>query len=310
MDVCARLTRNDWPKRLGLLGVEPVDHEPIIAMIGQVLEDEAALARVQRYGDDLLVARLGDWRDVFGREGFPEIELLNPLMASALPLCALLATVDDVRAFHAAHGVPDAISWASVADVGQQVTKHRLVTGRTGLTQSNWLRNVWVGTFMRLGRLQFELHRTQLPEGERTVLNAHIPAGGSMTPQAVDESLVAAAPFFERHFGDHFDGSLEWVVCSSWLLDRQLLQLVPGSNVADFADRWEAIGGEPKDRDGYYFVFNIEPLPGTTLPFRLDELPQNSSLERALARLWREGGHVQQVKGRIPAGRTRAGQGS
>ncbi|MGA4508221.1 acyltransferase domain-containing protein [Propionibacteriaceae bacterium G1746] len=304
-----RLDRTDWPERLTLLGVEDEDRAPLLRAVGAVLADEDLVARTTWLAEHYLLPWIGAWRGVFERDGFWPGEVFDPAMAGAQPLCALLATVDDVRAFHASRGIDGATSWASLADLGQQVAKHRAVTGRTGLTHFNWLRNVWAGCYIRLGRLQFELYRSDLDgalSGPVTMLNTHIPAGGSMAPGLVDESLLRAPAFFREHFGDQLDaGGLDWLTCWSWLLDPQLAQLLPGSNVADFAARWQACSSSGNDRDGYYFVFDIEPLEGAALPYGVDELPQRTSLERALVGLWRSGGHLQRVRGRIRCGQVR-----
>ena len=308
MDIASRLDRPDWDERLARLAVEEQDRGPLIDAIAGVLADDRRRERAAEAAQTLLVDQLGKWRDVWERPGFEAGEVLDPLLAGAVPLCALLATIEDVREYHAARGIDEQTTWASLADVGQQVSKHRLVTGRPGLTQYNWLRNVWSGCYLQVGRLQYELFRTDF-EGQLdapvTVLNTHIPALGPMRPDDVDASLVAAPAFFERHFADQLEGPIEWVMCYSWLLDQELPELLPGSNIADFASRWEPVGSSDRDRDGYYFVFNIEPLPSTTLPFKLDELPQDTSLERALVERWRRGGHVEVTTGRIPLGQVR-----
>lgn len=307
MDLLARLTRPDWPARLERLRIEKVDRGPILEVMDRVVADPKALGRVQEMAEQLLLPHIGSgWRDTLGREGFDTAELLHPWMANALPLCALLGTLDDVLEHHGGRGIPEDISWDSLADLGQQVTKHRRVTGRVGLTHANWLRTCWAGAFLRLGRLQFELNHWELPEGERTVLNTHVPGEGPLKPEQVDEALLRAPQFFSQHYADQLTEPLEWIVCESWLLDQELPELLPGSNVADFAARWQPWTSKVKDRDAYYFVFDIEPLPGTELPFRLDQLPQDSSLQRALVRRWREGGHVNTTRGRIPVGSARA----
>lgn len=302
MDLVGRLTPEVLPGLLGRLGVEEQDWTPTMTMVGEVGGDRDARALVDRMGEELLLPHLGHWRDVWQRPGFAMEELDDPRLAGALPLCALLATAQDVHSFHLGRGIEPAVSWASLADLGQQVTKHRLVHGTTGLTHFNWMRNVWSGDFIRLGRLQFELFSRE----DSIVLNTHIPGDGSMSPAAVEESLLAAPGFFAEHFADLGGDQVESLFCMSWLLDPVLEELLPGTNIADFASRWHEVGGEVKDRDGYYFVFNIEPAPDWELPCGLDELPQRSSLERALVGLWRGGGHLRQVHGMIAAGTARA----
>ncbi|MGD8215582.1 acyltransferase domain-containing protein [Aestuariimicrobium sp. Y1814] len=304
-----RLSLEALPELLVRLGVDPLDREPISVMVAQLLADRAARDEVDRLAAELLLAGLGQWEDSWQRPGFAPSTPEDRWMEGGPALCALLATAADVHDHHRSRGIDAEVSWASLADLGQQVTKHRLVRGSTGLTQANWLRNVWAGDFVRLGRLQFELYRVSFDDapGPVQVLNTHIPGDGSMAPGAVGASLAAAAGFYREHYADQLDDldgrgpGVAWIYCQSWLLDRELAALLPSSNIADFAERWEPAGGIDHDRDGYYFVFNIEPGADEQLPGRLDELPQRTSLERALVAHWRAGKHLRQARGRIPA---------
>lgn len=300
MNVVERLALSGLPGLLQRLGIEEVDRGPIVALVTRVLDDPALVAEVERL-TGLLSPFVGQWRDTWARPGFTVDDEREGLMVGGLPLCALLATAVDVHQHHLTRGIPADVSWASMADLGQQVTKHRLVRRATGLTQANWARNVWAGDFIRLGRLQFELYVADVGGGPQVVLNTHIPGDGSMAPEAVSQSLDAAATFYARHFPEQIEGGVDWLYCQSWLLDPALVELLPGSNIAAFAARWQVTGGIDKDRDGYYFVFNIEPDVARVLPDRLDELPQRTSLERALVSHWRAGNHLRQAQGRIAA---------
>lgn len=304
MDVRERLTRTDWPARLALLGVEEPDRAPIQNSIEATLANPDHVAIVQRYADELLLPGIGQWRGVFDRPGFPTgDDRPGAAIEGGLELAAILATAEDVHRHHLNRRIDEHTSWQSLADIGQQVTKHRLVSGTTGLTQANWLRNVWTGDYLRLGRLQFELYETTfngvLTE-PMTVLNCHIPASGPMSPELVQESLDRAGPFFATHFADQLTSPLEWIMCESWLLDRQLPLLLPGSNIADFCARWDVLNARRNDRDGFYFVFNAEPAKDADLPGDVDHLPERTSLERAIVGLWRRGGHVHTSVGRLP----------
>ena len=290
------------PVLLDHLGVEDQDRGPITELVDQVHRDADLLAEVHRL-TALLTPYIGQWQDTWERPGFLLSDERDEVMAGGLPLCALLATASQVHAHHLARGISDDVSWASLADLGQQVTKHRLVRGATGLTQTNWLRNVWAGDFIRLGRLQFELYTTDLGDGPELVLNTHIPGDGPMSPAAVGQSLAAAPGFYVEHYADQLGagGGIDWLYCQSWLLDPVLDEVLPGSNIAAFSKLWQVIGGVQRDRDAYYFVFDIEPDPARELPDGLDELPQRTSLERALVSHWRAGNHLVQARGRIAA---------
>lgn len=300
MSLVERLSLATLPVLVERLGIEEQDRGPVTELVVQVVGDPALVAEVERLAE-LVVPFIGQWRDSWNRPGFSAADERDDLMVGALPLCVLLASAQDVHEHHLARGIPAEVSWASLADVGQQITKHRLVNGSTGLTQANWLRNVWAGDFIRLGRLQFELYSTDVGNGTEVVLNTHIPADGSMAEAAVSQSLEGASAFFAEHFADQVEGGVDWLYCQSWLLDPILVDLLPGSNIASFASRWQITGGIPKDRDAYYFVFNIEPDPARPLPHDLDELPQRTSLERALVAHWRSGGHLLQAQGRVAA---------
>ena len=118
-------------------------------------------------------------------------------------------------------------------------------------------------------------------------LSLHIPGvGGPLSAPAVDASLAAAKTFFREHLPDEHHAVL---VCHSWLLDPQLLDVLPeGSNLAAFQRRF-TVGGE---RDGAQegddsvrrFVFGdlTTPVAG---------LPTDSSRRRAVVRHWTRGGH-------------------
>lgn len=131
----------------------------------------------------------------------------------------------------------------------------------------------------------------------------HIPATGPLDEESVSASLATAAELMPRSYPEHPDVASFW--CRSWLLDPQLPDLVPGSNVARFQQRWETWGAVENDRDGFFFAFDVEPDP--TRPPDLDTLPTGSRLHRALVELWRGGGHVQVAEGTIPVSRFREG---
>ena len=65
-------------------------------------------------------------------------------------------------AFHVERGVPDDISWATLADLGQQLVIHRKRRGTTGLDLQWWLVPHFLGALYALGRLQFHLYHLRV----------------------------------------------------------------------------------------------------------------------------------------------------
>lgn len=300
MDVRQRLQSLDLDHRLIQLGVHDEDREAIAGIVAAVMSDERDLDAVQLLANEVLLPNIGNWFDYNDTPGFPEETADHPAGRGALPIVALIATADDVHAAHLRRGIPEDLSWQSLADFGHQVAKHRWVEGTHGLHNQGWLRNAWADGFLWLDRLEFELSRTTFPgeDAPTVVLGTHIPDGGPLDPERVANSFRLAAELFPRYYPEV--GPIEWFTCQSWLLDPNLQQIVPGSNMATFQALWEPYGSNPGDRDGYYFGFNIEPEKGRELPYGLDELPYDSRLHRGMVDFWRGGGHFVAAHGRIP----------
>jgi len=190
-----------------------------------------------------------------------------------------LAALGDVRDWHERRGIPDDVSWTTLADLGRNLTRDRCLLGDGGLRTSAWLTLHFRGVIYALGRLQFNLSRFQ----GSPALGIHIPETGPLSPEACDASLSWAREFFPAHFPE-----TPWRVgvCYSWLLDDQLAEyLDEGSNIVRFQRRFQIVGdGSDGDADILRFVFKrIAP--------DIDELPQRTTLERAIVAHLRAGRH-------------------
>ncbi len=228
---------------------------------------------------------------------------IPPLPASLGPLhryffvYVFVAALPQVRAYHRERGIPDEISWATLADLGRQMAVYRKRTGQSGFDDPVWVTLHFTGAIYQLGRLQFEQVRLGNTLGraigaaepaygpDTPALSVHIPGFfGPFSPASCDASFAAAAAFFADHFPED---RYEVGVCHSWLLDEQLAEYLPEtSNIVRFQRRFrEAL--RPGDNDGstLRFVFGLE----TDLP--LDAYPQRTTLERAAISHIRSGRH-------------------
>ena len=90
-------------------------------------------------------------------------------------------------------------------------------------------------------------HRILSPADD--VVTIHIPEGGRLTPESVQESLQLA----QKVFGEHFLQTKAFV-CQTWFIDPNLRGEVvrDGSNMAMFADLFDVICGPD---NGYHSVF-------------------------------------------------------
>lgn len=239
-----------------------------------------------------LVARLGSYDRM---PTWPRLPDRLGAAARYFYVYVFAAATPDVLRFHRAHGVPEEVSWATFADLGDKIGLDRRTHGSGGLRTQAWFKLHFRGVLYSLGRLQFNLLR--LPDipgrpdvdgagpGARAVgLGVHIPETGPLAPAACDASFARARPFFERTFPALRP---RIAICHSWLLDPQLADYLPaGSNVVRFGRRFTLLPTDdaPGDATVLEFVFRrIDPC--------LDTLPQDTTLQCAIVSHLRAGKH-------------------
>jgi hypothetical protein len=211
------------------------------------------------------------------------------------PAWVYLGALPAARAWHGERGIPDDVSWSTLADLGLHLAIHRRVHGVVGLDAPWWLQPHFRGALLRLGRLQFA--RTAAPFGSppppdfagllapgAIALEVHIPEDGPLDAHACDAAFAAARDLLPRWFPEK---PVDLAVCASWLLDDQLRRYLPeGSNILRFQQRFTLLEGAvgDGDRDIVFFVFR---RPGGAA----EDLPRRTRLERAVADHLASGGH-------------------
>jgi hypothetical protein len=271
------------------LGFAPDDATDLLEAAKRARSSPASLARI-----DELAARLRANIGVLDDASRPTPwtgydDASDPLGSGVTALLSLLASADEVIGYLRGRGVPEPVTWRSLADVGHQARVHRATYGEFGLHTYDWLRVVWSGGFAWLGRLQFNLQPRRLPGGEPGwVLSTHIPRTGRLEPAAVDASFAAARAFFGQHFGDYpTDPRVGDLHCWSWLLDPVLAAaLPPASNMAQFQRRWR-LSGPPvqADADALFFTFLRRGAVD------LATLPRDTTLQRVIIDRLQAGEH-------------------
>jgi hypothetical protein len=197
---------------------------------------------------------------------------------------------------HARRGVPESVSRATMGDVGRHVRIARRLYGVRACIEQHWLQAHLRGILYDLGRLQFNLARLTLSQPEldeagieaaagSLVVETHIPETGPLDPAAADASFAAAQPFFAAHFPEL--GVIRYATCDSWLLDPQLADIVPGSNIARFGARYRLFRtARESDQSALDFVFRAPTTPR-------DQLPRDTRLQRGLLDHLDRGGHIE-----------------
>lgn len=276
---------------LARLGLEEADRESTLAARPDVRR-EPELWWVLDRSYRLLLAQMGQrragdpaWRALPDRTG---------AVGRHLFVWVFLAVVPQVRDYHAAIGLTDEESWDSLSALGDELASSRRLTGRAGLDATWGLPLVFTGVGFRLGRLGFERSCPESGEHEflqvgESVLNTHVPASRTpLTDEACDASfaraIALAGQFPERVVG---------FACHSWLMDEQLTQYLPStSNILRFQRRFTTFTDRVRAdwapiEHVFHRRFDGDDVPGALL----DELPQRTTLERAIVTHLRSGGH-------------------
>lgn len=235
--------------------------------------------------------------EIEGPPPFPALPESLGALRQYLYVYVFVAVLPHVRAYHRARGIPDEVSRLTLADLGRNMAVHRHRYQSGGLADADWLMLHFRGAIYQLGRLQFEratlgnrTGRAVAAAGQRygpgdPALGIHIPAYyGPLTPEACDASFAFARDFFSRHFPEE---TYAIGMCHSWLLDEQLAEYLPTeANIIQFQRRFQPAYQpvEADDEGTVRFVFGRS----TTEP---DELPRDTTLERAVGDHLRAGRH-------------------
>lgn len=122
----------------------------------------------------------------------------------------------------------------------------------------------------------------------------HIPDGGGLTPELVSQSFEEMKKFLETYFPDYPYKAFQ---CKSWLMDYQLIKLLgEQTNISRFISRFTPLTCKSAGKDVFNFIF----LKNNTDNIIIEDLPENTSLERKIKQHYLEGKAIYECFGYIP----------
>lgn len=122
------------------------------------------------------------------------------------------------------------------------------------------------------------------------VIRLHIPASGRMTPEMIDKSLEETKKFAAKHFPEYKYKAFD---CRSWLMDPQLDEILnKDSNIVKFRKRFRSLTCKSMGQAVFYFIFNKPDMN-----FDIQDLPEDSSLQRALKEHYLNGEAIYELEG-------------
>ena len=208
---------------------------------------------------------------------------------------------EEVKVRYEKQGLPMDVFDKSLEDMKWKMLECYEIHGVYGNFVGHWYDGFFNLTRFGLGRLQFELRPfegkedcevdgVQIHPGD-TVINMHIPSAGPMKPELLDDAFAQAEVFFKEHFPkDYTVFGVE-----SWLIDPDLVRILPEGNMKAYADRFHLVAAEKSETifpDGWR-VFGAE------WKKKPEELPRKTGLQRAIADYLQQGGKLGSGYGRF-----------
>ncbi len=140
---------------------------------------------------------------------------------------------------------------------------------------------------VRLAKTEWQLCLS----AEDGVLGIHIPPGGGFDQKTMDEAFARAKDVFHKHYPDY---PFKAFFCSTWLLSPQLRPLLkPTSNILSFQNNFTRLPCYSDGKGCFSFLFGYLNDP----PKDMAELPEETSLQRAVKQLYLSGGCLHEGEG-------------
>ena len=238
---------------------------------------------------------LGSWRTAPYEEGYPALRAALGEDEDGMKLFAA-QSMEALLALHEyeERGIGHDIFLATMAFMARFSKDAFARRGRAEWTWGWWFPRQLALKEFRLGALEYEMTEGAAfggkpSGGDKRRIFLHIPADADLSDGAVDASLAEARAFFCKYFPAFADAEY---VCESWMLSPALGEILPGtSRVRRFSERFFVVFWE---EDSPAFRDWIFPS-AVTAP--AEELPEETSLQRAVKRHLLAGGKIGWAEG-------------
>ena len=185
--------------------------------------------------------------------------------------------------------LPEDVFVATMGAFTRFVREHLRSWGRVGFDRAFWTTRQVHARLLRVGEMEYELRGE---EGDPRI-SLHIPSNTVLRAELLNRSVDGARALFARFYPEWADAP---ILLHSWLLSPALPQLLPeGSNILRFQSAFDILETEQESDDCLEWVFKI--AGGQRESVRLEDLPENTSLQRSMKAYLLAGGGVGSGRG-------------
>lgn len=204
-------------------------------------------------------------------------------------LLFLILMAPHMHELYRRNGISDEVFYDSLGDLKWKLLECIRMHGIIGTFVADWHLRFYKMILFALGRLQYEIKKFGRDfsvcgielHPDTTVIGVHIPSSGRLVREEYLESYARA----EKFFAHLFPNGKTVFICSSWMLFPEHKVMLPEtSGIRVFAEDYsvvEAYYAKPMSRPWPIF-YEKKNAPA-------DELPTNTSLERAYVERYKKG---------------------
>ncbi len=184
------------------------------------------------------------------------------------------------------------------------VNEHKVSYGVYGFDREWWTTRQLSLRLFRIGELEYELRQSKTPDTEaigtgancnccRRTIAVHIPSDACLSAEKRHASYAAARVFIAQHFPAYADSEC---TLHTWLLYPGLSEVLsPNSRILDFQRDYDIVEVDHEDKGFMHWVFKNSNLA-------LEELPEDTSLQRRVKELLISGRTLGSAWGRLKQG--------
>lgn len=163
------------------------------------------------------------------------------------------------------------------------IDEHMASYGSYAFDRDFWTARQASGNLFRIGELEYELI-----DGDKKEIGVHIPSDVRLKREIMADSYRKAKACIKEFFPEFENADM---VCESWLLSPSLKDVLSAeSNIIKFQNEFRIVKVDYDNNDFMEWVFKRPDLA-------LDELPEDTSLQRNLKKYMQSGGKVGEAVG-------------
>ena len=201
-------------------------------------------------------------------------------------LSCMLKASADVYEIYKGKGISDDIYFDTMKCYTRFIDETYKMTDKLYFDRYWWTTRQAGCHLFRIGELEYEMKHI---DGV-IIIGIHIPSDVYFSPTAIDESLSNAKRFFAEYFPELSNAEYR---CHSWLLDRQLKEMLnESSNILNFQNRFEIFDEGEVGTDFIEWLYNTKSTDYAVLP-------ESTSLQKNVKKHLLSGGVIRNAYGKL-----------